>query len=274
MVLVPVRAFEYLANQSPILSSALSACYDRRVFFQPVNSTLNSNYALHYEGEIWPALIKQNSERKITHMKKLFVAVFMVVFLAGYSSAWAHPGRTNAQGCHTNKKTGEYHCHGTKTAPAKKQAPAQKAPEKAKTKDTVFEATVIRVSDGDTITVQNADYEQIRVRLYGIDAPENKQPGGAEATAFLMSLQGQTVKVTEMDTDRYSRMVAVIEHGGKSVNLDLVAKGHAWHYPQYCKVQPICEQIKIAEDQAREAKRGLWWAGDNPIAPWVWRKEQ
>lgn len=24
----------------------------------------------------------------------------------------AHSGRTNAEGCHTNKKTGEYHCHG------------------------------------------------------------------------------------------------------------------------------------------------------------------
>ena len=24
----------------------------------------------------------------------------------------AHPGGLNAQGCHNNKKTGEYHCHG------------------------------------------------------------------------------------------------------------------------------------------------------------------
>jgi Putative peptidoglycan binding domain len=24
----------------------------------------------------------------------------------------AHPGRTNSEGCHTNKKTGSYHCHG------------------------------------------------------------------------------------------------------------------------------------------------------------------
>ncbi|HHH1368332.1 TPA: DUF1283 domain-containing protein [Yersinia enterocolitica] len=26
----------------------------------------------------------------------------------------AHSGRTNADGCHTNRKTGEYHCHGAK----------------------------------------------------------------------------------------------------------------------------------------------------------------
>jgi hypothetical protein len=24
---------------------------------------------------------------------------------------WAHPGGLNAQGCHTNRKTGDYHCH-------------------------------------------------------------------------------------------------------------------------------------------------------------------
>ncbi|WP_073534935.1 DUF1283 domain-containing protein [Serratia marcescens] len=27
----------------------------------------------------------------------------------------AHPGRTNEDGCHTNRKTGEYHCHGNKS---------------------------------------------------------------------------------------------------------------------------------------------------------------
>jgi hypothetical protein len=28
-------------------------------------------------------------------------------------AAIAHSGRTNAQGCHHNRKTGGYHCHGT-----------------------------------------------------------------------------------------------------------------------------------------------------------------
>ncbi|WP_332875635.1 YHYH domain-containing protein [Halomonas sp. G15] len=27
------------------------------------------------------------------------------------STALAHSGGTNAQGCHTNHKTGAYHCH-------------------------------------------------------------------------------------------------------------------------------------------------------------------
>ena len=37
-----------------------------------------------------------------------------------------------------------------------------------------FSAKVIKISDGDTITVLSGK-EQTKVRLYGIDAPEKKQ---------------------------------------------------------------------------------------------------
>ncbi len=33
----------------------------------------------------------------------------------------AHPGGTNADGCHTNRRTGEYHCHDAKRRPAGRQ---------------------------------------------------------------------------------------------------------------------------------------------------------
>ena len=37
----------------------------------------------------------------------------------------AHPGGLNAQGCHNNRKTGDYHCHrgGGSSAPAQKRTP-------------------------------------------------------------------------------------------------------------------------------------------------------
>ena len=34
----------------------------------------------------------------------------------------AHPGGLNAEGCHTNHKTGEYHCHRVPTAPSVSRA--------------------------------------------------------------------------------------------------------------------------------------------------------
>jgi endonuclease YncB( thermonuclease family) len=50
-----------------------------------------------------------------------------------------------------------------------------------------FSATVLRITDGDTNVVRTADYEDVKIRLYGIDCPERKQPSGPEATAFLWS---------------------------------------------------------------------------------------
>jgi hypothetical protein len=43
-------------------------------------------------------------------VKELFLIVMLSMFLA--EIAGAHSGRTNSSGCHNNRKTGGYHCHG------------------------------------------------------------------------------------------------------------------------------------------------------------------
>jgi hypothetical protein len=50
--------------------------------------------------------------------------LFILLLFIITQNAFAHGGRTNAAGCHNNRKTGEYHCHGKpgtspQTAPAK-----------------------------------------------------------------------------------------------------------------------------------------------------------
>ncbi|WP_318439975.1 YHYH domain-containing protein [Photobacterium leiognathi] len=42
-------------------------------------------------------------------MKKI-ILILLVTF-GIVSSALAHSGRTDSKGCHTNSKTGVYHCH-------------------------------------------------------------------------------------------------------------------------------------------------------------------
>ena len=42
----------------------------------------------------------------------------------------------------------------------------------------VLEGTVVKIADGDTITVLDSDKVQHRVRIAGIDAPEKRQAFG------------------------------------------------------------------------------------------------
>ncbi len=50
-----------------------------------------------------------------THLV-VIAAVLIVGSLVG-ADAVSHSGGTNANGCHTNRKTGEYHCHNRKRKP-------------------------------------------------------------------------------------------------------------------------------------------------------------
>jgi endonuclease YncB( thermonuclease family) len=75
---------------------------------------------------------------------------------------------------------------------------------------TTFTAPVIAISDGDTIRVLHDGVSE-RVRLWGIDSPEMKQPFGTRAKQFTGDLAfGKTVTVIVRDYDRYKRTVAVI----------------------------------------------------------------
>ena len=42
--------------------------------------------------------------------------ILILIMLVAPLGAFAHSGRTNAEGCHTNRKTGDYHCHQAKAA--------------------------------------------------------------------------------------------------------------------------------------------------------------
>ena len=137
-----------------------------------------------------------------------------------------------------------------------------------------FTAQVISVADGDTITVQTADYEKIKIRLYGIDAPEMDQPGGKESRQYLYDrLYGKDVLIKAMDIDRYSRLVAIVYlPGAMAVNVDCLTSGHAWVYTKYCKVKMFCDLLPDLEAEARDRKDGLW-AYPDPVPPWEWRKK-
>ena len=128
-----------------------------------------------------------------------------------------------------------------------------------------FSAKVVKISDGDTITVLSGK-EQTKVRLYGIDAPEKKQDYGQKSRQFLASLiAGQVVEVESKGKDRYKRTLGIIHYKGQDINAQMVLNGYAWAYIKYSRI--YVDQEKTA----RENKRGLWQSSD-PTPPWEWRK--
>ncbi|HYX30491.1 MAG TPA: thermonuclease family protein [Pyrinomonadaceae bacterium] len=135
---------------------------------------------------------------------------------------------------------------------------------------------VVRIADGDTITLLDAANTQHRIRLQGIDAPESRQAFGVQSKQNLSILIfDKNVTATCDKTDQYGRLVCKIVVDGKDINLEQVKAGMAWHYKEYENEQSPedRELYGRAEDEARNARRGLW-ADANPIEPGEFRREE
>lgn len=124
---------------------------------------------------------------------------------------------------------------------------------------------VVSIHDGDTITVLQGK-RQIKVRLFGIDAPELKQPYGKKSKQFLVNLvAGQMVEVEESGEDRYKRTIGTIYLNGTDISAQMVENGYAWVYRKFSK--------KYTPQESKAKKQGLGlWRDKEPIPPWEWRK--
>ena len=130
---------------------------------------------------------------------------------------------------------------------------------------------VVDVIDGDTIRVFNAGTGQIKVRMYGIDAPERGQPNGGEAKSWLrLIVAGGVVEIDPTGEDPYGNTVGIVWQGEQNVNQEMLQAGYAWVYRSYCD-KPFCEYWLTLEGEARQKKTGLWQEG-NPVPPWKWRR--
>lgn len=135
---------------------------------------------------------------------------------------------------------------------------------------------VVRIADGDTVTVLDATNTQHRIRLQGIDAPESHQAFGTQSKKSLSDMIfDQEVTVIYDKTDQYGRLVGKILLNGKDMNLEQVKAGMAWHYKEYEREQsPEDRELYArAEDDARSARRGLW-VDANPVEPGEFRRDE
>ncbi len=122
---------------------------------------------------------------------------------------------------------------------------------------------VIRVSDGDTILIQSGS-QKIRVRMYGIDAPELKQQYGEESKKYLEKrIMDKNVDIKVINQDQYGRKVGKVFYKNKDINLEMLETGNAWFYEYHAKHE---KDYRKAFKNAKEEKLGLW-KDKNPQNP-------
>ena len=133
-----------------------------------------------------------------------------------------------------------------------------------------------KVVDGDTIVIKN-----LRIRLFGIDAPEKNQickinskayNCGHTSTEALKSLiNGHRVLCQWKNLDVYGRPLAICSVPGRMegstviLNGMMVISGNAVAYKKYSK------KYLDSENSAKESKIGIW-QGEFDM-PWDWRRK-
>ena len=131
---------------------------------------------------------------------------------------------------------------------------------------------ITKVSDGDSL--RSGD---LRIRLFGIDAPELKQQCADQngvlwgcGVAALQQLNALISKNKDLqcslrDVDRYGRLVMQCFSGSTDIGAAMVRSGHALAYRDF-------SDLYVAEEkQAKKAHIGIWRGTFSP--PWEWRRQ-
>ena len=135
-----------------------------------------------------------------------------------------------------------------------------------------IEGRIVAVADGDSLTVAaDKDKKRHRVRLAEIDAPELKQPFGAESRKSLAEICLKKPAVIEIiETDANKRLIARVKCADVDANVEQVRRGMAW-----VRAGKILPNSPLYEMETNARLRGIGlWAGEKPEPPWEWRKRQ
>ena len=140
-----------------------------------------------------------------------------------------------------------------------------------------YQGKVLRISDGDTLQIRDANGQKQRVRLAFIDAPETEQAGGRDSQRQLQRLlDNKSVLVQVVDIDNYKRQVAIVWQQGRDINATQIATGMAWQYASIAKRQQTSQGYQYyhcLEASARNSKQGLW-RNSKAQAPWEYRQQR
>jgi len=137
--------------------------------------------------------------------------------------------------------------------------------------------TVVRVADGDTVTVRFSDGVERRVRLIGVDAPEMDDPREEVAWRAFLSrrfafhhLYRRAVRLTFdfSPLDEYGRVLAYLWIGGGELFNELIIRqGFAAAFLKYPFREDFQKLFRAAAGAARKENRGFWRTEDPEVIP-------
>ncbi|MEK7633645.1 MAG: thermonuclease family protein [Patescibacteria group bacterium] len=119
--------------------------------------------------------------------------------------------------------------------------------------------SVVEVSDGDTFKLSNGK----TFRLYGVNAPEVKEPSFEEAKAFTENLVlGKEITFEQevnYKVDKFGRELGYLFIGGTNLNIELVRNGLARVvlYEKRAKIK-YQDELLSAEKEAKQLRMGVW----------------
>lgn len=131
------------------------------------------------------------------------------------------------------------------------------------------EGKIVKVKDGDTVVLLDAENKMITIRLSGVDCPEKNQDYGTTAKKFTSdAIFGKQVKFERISTDLYGRQIGWVYYDtDKNLSEELLKNGLAWHYRKYDK----SKILEVLEQVARKDRINIW-SKENPIFPEEFRK--
>ncbi len=118
---------------------------------------------------------------------------------------------------------------------------------------------VIGVTDGDTVKLNTGR----EIRLYGVNAPEVKEPYYQEALSFTKNLVLNKEIVYEQEEkykeDKFGRLLGYVFIDGKNLNIELIRNGLAKVvlYQKRAKLK-YQDELIAAEKEAKEKRIGVW----------------
>ena len=121
--------------------------------------------------------------------------------------------------------------------------------------------TVERVTDGDTLDVVLFGGEPLRVRLFGVNAPEQGETCADAATSRLRTLASARVLLLpdeRLEDPGGRQLRCVFTPDGRSIDAALIDDGLATAWREDGAYR---DQLVDIEEDARDARRGCLWEG-------------